>query len=210
MADAKAWQSIPAAKFTTWLGWCELYRIHRKVIHIPRFAAALKYTRTRPYVESLDIVQRLSHVINTVWFCDLTDWVTWFDCKLVFANCISIFPKYIRVAIDRWSEMGPGRLLTDISRRILLHWHIWRMSHGKCLHRPGGSQNKMEGFRRTANKKTENGRNIPEVIWQYVLSFKTCMPFDMVFAFSSFNWKCYSDVYAKISIIEVSTVALNI
>lgn len=45
----------------------------------------------------------------------------------------------------------------------------------------------MEGFRRTANKKTENGRNVPEVIWQYVLSFKTCMPFDMVFAFSSFN-----------------------
>lgn len=87
-----------------------------KVIYILPRAAALKFTRTCPYMESLDIILRLSRVINAVQRCNLTDWKTWFNCKFVFGNGTSIFPKYIRVATDRWFEMGQGRLLTDILR----------------------------------------------------------------------------------------------
>lgn len=55
------WDGVSSAEFTG------------KVTHIPPFAAALKSTKTRPYMKSLDIVLILSHVINTVQSCNLTD-----------------------------------------------------------------------------------------------------------------------------------------
>lgn len=110
----------------------------------------------------------------------LTDLKTWFNCKLVFSNCMSIFPKYIRVAIDRWSEMGPGRLVTDILWWILLHWHIWRMSHGKCPHRLEGlTEQDRSPSRECQWRMTENRNNLQEVIWRLGMEPWEFIPFDL-------------------------------
>ena len=47
----------------------------------------------------------------------------------------------------------------------------------------GGTR--WQPFKRIANKKTENGHSLLEVIWQYVWNLKTFIPLDPVFVFSS-------------------------
>ena len=50
---------------------------------------------------------------------------------------------------------------------------------GNVFAGPEADRTRRKPFKRIANKETENGHRLPEVIWQYVLRLKTFIPFDL-------------------------------
>lgn len=50
---------------------------------------------------------------------------------------------------------------------------------GNVFAGPEADRTRWKPFKRIANKETENGHRLPEVIWQYVLRLKAFTPFDL-------------------------------
>lgn len=50
---------------------------------------------------------------------------------------------------------------------------------GNVFAGPEADRTRRKPFKRIANKETENGHRLPEVIWQYILRLKTFTPSDL-------------------------------